>query len=142
LKSTGFMGRKIPGRGFDVGLQIYWMQQQFPQFQFNFHAQRWQGTLQPTGLSPAYMVAIRYRGSKTPKVFVIAPEIHARAPHRYSDNTLCLHYPPDHDWRADSIVALTIVPWIAEWLFFYECWLDTGKWAGEAVSHSGEKKTD
>ena len=30
----------------------------------------------------------------------------------------------------DQLIANTIIPWTGSWLFFYELWLDTGKWLG------------
>jgi hypothetical protein len=27
-------------------------------------------------------------------------------------------------------LAMTVIPWISEWLYFYELWLVTGEWLG------------
>jgi hypothetical protein len=30
-------------------------------------------------------------------------------------------------------IALTIIPWLLEWLVYYEAWLVTGEWLGGGV---------
>ena len=49
-------------------------------------------------------------------------------PHTYPGNELCLFYPGE--WQHDRFLAVTIVPWTAEWLLHYEIWLATGEWTG------------
>jgi hypothetical protein len=57
-------------------------------------------------------------------------------PHIYPDPgtaagwSLCLFDPRTGEWKPDRVIAETIIPWAAEWLFFYEGWLIDGKWAG------------
>ena len=57
-------------------------------------------------------------------------------PHVYFDNDniyaspLCLFDPVAKEWDHSKSIALTTIPWAAEWLFFYEIWLATGKWKG------------
>ncbi len=41
-------------------------------------------------------------------------------------------------------IALTIMPWISQWLYFYEAWVSTGKWFGKGThpslpEHSGQR---
>jgi len=36
------------------------------------------------------------------------------------------------------LIATTILPWTALWLYYYELWLDTGKWLGPS-SHSADR---
>src|SRR5208337_144391 len=48
---------------------------------------------------------------------------------------LCLYDPRDDDWRSANSIADTIIPWAAEWLFFFEAWLLTGVWSGGDASH-------
>jgi hypothetical protein len=31
------------------------------------------------------------------------------------------------------LIATTIVPWLALWLFYYEIWRITGKWLGKGA---------
>jgi len=110
------------------------MRRRFPQFK-NVGSPRsaiWIGGLQPLEVSPIYAVRIQYRVGDIPRVWVIAPALHERAPHRYTkeDGRLCLYWPREAPWRPDSVVAETIVPWTALWLFYYELWLDTEQWLG------------
>ena len=133
-------GRKNP----DLGVQISKMKSLFPSF--NYHRENnqifWIGTLQPTEISPTYKIKIIYRYKKSPKAFVIEPSI-LNNPHLYpNDQSICIHYPKDSSWTYSSIIAETIVPWIAEWLLCYEFWLDTGIWPGEEAPHKGKKELD
>ena len=110
----------------------------FPDFRFVWGTRTWLGELQPTQLSPAYSVRIRYRDTRSPVVHVLRPSV-SGAPHRYPDGSLCLFFPGDGDWISTSLIAQSIVPWAAEWLYFYECWRDTGTWFGDEAPHSGPK---
>ena len=128
----------IPRSKPDIGLQIYWMKAYFPQFKYE--RSRWRGTLRPQLDSSTYKVDIRYHGAKSPAVFVNNPQIALNAPHRYSDKSLCLYYPPDWLWSEDKIIAKTIVPWTAFWLFCYEYWTKEGEWYGEEAPHQNGKR--
>lgn len=127
---------------FDVGIQILWMSRFFPQFKYNRKRKEWTGSLQPRPSSPRYRVLIRYRGARSPRVKVLDPPIDKRAPHQYKGGYLCLFLPVDHSWNEKSIIAETIVPWTAEWLYYYEYWLETGEWFGEEAPHAGPKISD
>src|SRR5450759_4610748 len=73
--------------------------------------------LKPTiGLDP------RGTGEKPPHIF--------RRPDIEAGWALCLYDPRQDDWQPDRLLAETIIPWAAEWLFFYEGWLIDGRWAG------------
>jgi hypothetical protein len=111
----------------------------FPQFKYSRKRGGWIGTLTPTAQSPQYLVRIVYQLNKKPKVEVIRPEIRTNAPHRFSDGSLCLYYDPDGSWHSGLHLAETIIPWTAEWLYFYEQWLATGQWYGPAAPHSPAK---
>jgi hypothetical protein len=89
--------------------------------------------IQPTAASRRYTVRIRYEYGGVPVVRVLSPELrlHPEAevlPHTYSDDTLCLHL--SGQWRPTMLIAQTTVPWISEWLYYYEIWLVTGQWHG------------
>ena len=43
---------------------------------------------------------------------------------------LCLFDHEANEWSHDDLVADTTVPWAADWLACYECWLATGRWFG------------
>jgi len=100
----------------------------------------WTGPLQPTPESSVYTVRISFTPSGIPAVRVLAPKPRATAPHRYRNGDLCLYYPKDASWTPDQFIWRTIVPWTVSWLFFYELWLDTGKWLGPEAPHDFHKK--
>ena len=94
------------------------------------------GNFQPTSRSAAYHVHLEYRVGNRPDVSVVSPKLERRngiLPHIYPGDKLCLYYPGSGEWTPDKSLALTIIPWIAEWLFHYEIWLVTGKWCGGGV---------
>ncbi len=89
--------------------------------------------IQPCITSETYSARIRYRHSEPPHVHILEPTLMLRddadhLPHTYPGNELCLFYPGE--WQHDRFLAVTIVPWTAEWLLHYEIWLATGEWTG------------
>jgi hypothetical protein len=63
-----------------------------------------------------------------------------RPPHIYIDDdrlgfSLCLYDPWEDDWGSPNSIPETIIPWAAEWLFWFEAWLLTGVWSGGDASH-------
>lgn len=88
--------------------------------------------LQPTPVSPVYRVRIDHHAGSSPHVRVLSPALDAGErdvlPHVYRDGTLCLY--STGDWNNGMYLADTIVPWTAEWLYFYELWRATGVWHG------------
>lgn len=119
-------------RPIDLGTQGYHIRYRFPSFSYRRRNGRgvWIGTLQPQQTSPTYQVEIEYRHRKPPAVKVIWPSIVAGAPHLYPDGSLCLYWPKERRWQSDQLLAETIIPWTALWLYYYELWLDTDKWLG------------
>lgn len=134
------MARWIPKRGQDIGLQLLWMQELFPDFVYHRIGRIWLGYLRPTDLSPSYRVRLECRLPKAPIVRILEPSLALEAPHRYGDGSLCLYRPSDRSWDETRIIAKTIVPWTAEWLWLYECWQDTGEWYGDEAPHCGPKR--
>lgn len=96
------------------------------------NALSWRGELQPTPASRRYVVGLRHRPGVLPRVSVISPALETRLgaslPHVYAEGFLCLHRADD--WSDRMLLADSIVPWAAEWLYFYEFWLATGQWFG------------
>lgn len=128
----------------DIGIQILAMKQIFPSLKYyrNCNVSYWQGELGTSNsgkYANLYQVKIIYKYKKSPKVFIISPAIHQDAPHRYPDGSLCLHYPKDRDWKYNSIIAKTIVPWACEWFYFYEAWQEYGVWYADEVPHEKRK---
>ena len=90
----------------------------------------WRGPLMPRSVSPVYQMEVHYRLKDIPKVWVISPTLLPNSPHIYGDKSLCLYWPKEWIWHQDTIISETIIPWAADWLYYYELWLDTGKWLG------------
>lgn len=118
------------------------MAARFPAFDYDHAAKSWRGPLQPRDQSPVYRLKVTYRVPKDPVIWVISPVPEPNAPHRYRDGSLCLHHPHDGDWDPALFVAETIMPWTAEWLFYYEAWLvdPERRWFGPEAPHSTAKR--
>ncbi len=92
------------------------------------------GSLKPLDICGRHTVRIEYRVGQNPSAWVDGlpgPNGEAsprKIPHRYRDGSICLFY--GREWTADKAIAQTIVPWLLEWLVFYEGWLATGEWQG------------
>jgi hypothetical protein len=71
-------------------------------------------------------------GWTRPKIAVLEPRLRdpdgPPLPHVFEGDRLCLHFPKE--WRADQMIATTIMPWTSEWLLHYEIWKATGEWHG------------
>ena len=137
-----YIPKSVPG----IGIQDLCMKHWFPQLLYkNSSGQKyWEGKLQTSNGqgSILYTVKIVYRYERSPRVYVINPAIDKNAPHRYPDNSLCLYFPPERSWHANSMIAKTIVPWICEWLYNYEVWLEYGEWYADEVKHDKAKIRD
>lgn len=79
------------------------------------------------------------RSSPLPLVIVTQPELPALAagqtlPHVYPwegrGTRLCLWWPKGREWHPQLKVAETLIPWTAEWLYYFEVWLLIGAWTG------------
>lgn len=125
-----------------IALQGLQLQHTFPSFKRSPRSRdmTWTGTLQPTLESRVYTVRLGFHPSGVPRIRVLSPTLDAKAPHRYGNGDLCLHRPKDRYWTPDQLVADTIIPWAASWLFFYEIWQDTGKWRGPEAPHDYRKR--
>ena len=94
----------------------------------------WKCQLRPTALSLLYDVKLVFNGSR-PDVYVVKPNPLQKAdgekklPHVYDQKKqeLCLYW---KDWNKAMPLSKTVVPWIADWLYYYEIWLYTGIWEG------------
>lgn len=132
--------RRSPG--ISVALQDLHIRGRFPTFTCRLnrgHSATWKGRIQPRETSPAYEVAIKYQIGMVPRVRVCWPPLHPRAPHVYGDGTLCLYWPEEWRWDRSTLIAETILPWTALWLYYYELWLDTGEWLGPSSLHGLRK---
>lgn len=128
----------IKQKNIALDLQIYHISKSFPSFEFyrNNGEEYWLGQLTPTENSKTYTVKINYLYKKASRVYVIEPHILKHSPHIYPDKSLCLYYPKDFSFdKRISLIANTIIPWTAEWLYFYEIWIETGVWWGSEAPH-------
>jgi hypothetical protein len=98
-------------------------------------------SITPTDLSSEYLIQIRYKPPGNPKVFVLSPDIpYSSCIHMYSkDKSLCLYDHRVAPWKESMKIAGTIIPWIIEWLVFYEYYVKTGVWKGDSADHQGDK---
>jgi hypothetical protein len=133
------MASKLGNKKINLSVQLLHLKRLFPQshihIQHNFLV--WEGQIMPTQLSQVYTVRLSYKLAKSPQVNVLKPELIVpegkSLPHTYPGERLCLYYPGIGDWRGDTLLAETIVPWISEWLYYYEIWLVTGEWYGGGI---------
>jgi hypothetical protein len=104
----------------------------------------WHGVLQPTPFSSVYRVRIQYRHRHRPRVAILEPALdpgeHVRLPHVYNEDDLCLY--TAGEWNSSMALATTIVPWSAEWLFYYEAWRVTGLWHGGGETYAPKTPDD
>lgn len=101
------------------------------------------GSVRPDLLARQYRVALAYDGL-TPVVHVLNPPLRRRQedepiPHTYPGDRLCLYHPEYREWTPRVLIANTIIPWISEWLYWYEIWLATGEWRGGGEHPEGGK---
>lgn len=99
--------------------------------------------IQPTEIMRKYQVRISFQRGKTPKINVIKPNIaeenKIKPPHTFNhkEGEICLFLPEEFSIYYSN--SADIVPWISEWLFFYEIWKTTGVWKGRGHEFPNEE---
>lgn len=84
----------------------------------------------------SYSVRIEYRLGAAPKVYITSKDIFPSADiHMYREGSLCLFYPGDLKWGPTTSISEYTIPWIFEWIVFYEIYLLTGIWEAPSVAH-------
>lgn len=58
-----------------------------------------------------------------------------KAIHLYSDLSLCLYHPKIDQPLFKKIPLFKMIPWISEWIVFYEQWKKYGVWLGKEIKH-------
>ena len=103
----------------------------------------WTGDWWPHPLSDTYRIKVSYTLGRRPRIAVLSPKLElaegkVRLPHVYSDGQMdiCVHRP--EEWTPGDFIADTIMPWISQWLRFYEVWRQTGSWEGEGTHPEAE----
>jgi len=130
--------RKLP-----LIVQANKLQSYFPDSRYSIRQNLlvWKGYLQPTHLSPKYLIKIVYQHETHPNVYVLEPkpltlaEGKTKLEHVYDTNKqhLCIYYRRAKEWDETKFIADTIIPWTSEWLFHYEIWVTTGTWHGGGI---------
>jgi hypothetical protein len=128
-------------RSLGIREQLAWMRREHPDFRCRVDGGHLvcRGRIQPTDANEVYRVRVEYREWHSPKAWVEEPKLRRleadeRVPHTYVDDDAterpCLFLPQADEWSPDKKIALTIIPWLSLWLFFYEAWRVTGEWQG------------
>jgi hypothetical protein len=106
----------------------------------------WIGRLQPK--SQEYVVRVIWDATwyDRPYVMLLQPQLQPRPgcdwaaiPHLlFCDNApecsaLCLFDPDGAEWTQAELIAETTIPWVSEWLVYYELWHLTGEWLAPGV---------
>ena len=103
--------------------------------------------VKPSPESKEYIIRIIYKKiSERPKILLDINQIEKpqnSIPHVFNDvkigsrvyKSLCLYQ--KHEWNSTHSI-LEIIPWISEWLYYYELWCITDEWLGGG--HEFKKK--
>jgi hypothetical protein len=101
-----------------------------------------EGMFKPTDDTDKYRVKIICESDKSPQIIILEPRIEVTEKegfniHIYPNGSLCLFYPKEFEWTNNTTVAENLIPWINEWILYYEIYkLNGGKWEGiEAPNH-------
>ncbi len=125
--------------------QIGRMRSKFPGLAVAFKRGRivWTGDWWPHPLSDTYRIQVSYTLGWRPRIAILSPQLklaqgRTRLPHVYLDGQMdiCVHRPGE--WTPSRLIADTIMPWISQWLRFYEVWQQTGSWEGEGTHPEAE----
>jgi hypothetical protein len=55
--------------------------------------------------------------------------------HLYADKSLCLYHPLFDKPMFNTIPLFKMIPWITEWIIFYELWKKYGVWLNDEIKH-------
>ena len=116
------------------GQQVGRMSAAFPRFavRMSRNLVEWRGEITPFGCSKTYLISITFSLQRRVKVRVVEPVLQSlpgkKIPHRFRDGSLCLNLP--EEWNSSMPVAEILIPWISDWIYYYEIWLATGDWIG------------
>jgi hypothetical protein len=121
-------------------LQKKLFEKEFSCFKCNIHSHglllTCKGTLQPAESIDPYYIEITQIPGCAPNVFIKSPKIDYDSKiHMYKSGNLCLYYPPDFNWTMTTSFARYLIPWVNEWIIYYEIYKISGVWEGEAAPH-------
>lgn len=120
------------------------VEREFTCFKCNIHGHgetlKCKGILQPLDNIEPYDIEIIQVPGISPKVYIKNPKIDYNSKiHMYKAGHLCLYYPTEFMWNTSTSIAHYTIPWINEWILYYEIYKITGIWEGVSASHSNEK---
>jgi len=125
---------------YDPAIQVQAMAARYPQFKAKKSKDGdiiFTGKLQVKPELPIYTIQVVYRGDLRPRIFVLDPLPIPGAPHIFPNSgSLCLYHSDNYKWTERKLIAGDIMGWTAGWIYFYEYWLQTGKWIGPEVPHA------
>ncbi len=139
-----FFGNKKPYNKYSLlSYQQKLLEQHFPFFSCSIinNVLTCIGWLQPKDCLSRYKVKIEYVAGKEPRSTILFPIIEPSVEiHMYRNHSLCLHYREDMKWTEKIKIYEYTVPWISEWITFYELYLINGnRWEGrESPAHHKE----
>jgi hypothetical protein len=77
-----------------------------------------------------------FNGLRYDRIFIIDNQLkYHRDIHLYSDLSLCLYHPLIDQGLLRKIPLAKMVPWIGEWIIFYQQWKKYGVWLGKEIKH-------
>lgn len=106
----------------------------------SFNKWEWIYQLQPTEGSPFYSFKLVYDDIR-PRIYILdlleKVDGNLELPHVWNDKKqeICLYYPIYKEWTHYKKISI-FVPWVSEWLYYYELWLVTGTWYGGGIHDS------
>jgi hypothetical protein len=91
------------------------------------------GYTKPEGSNYTYKVKIEHVVGKEPKTTILEPVVKpASKIHMYADHSLCLSYSKETKWSEKTKVYENTIPWLIEWIIYYELYLVNGNiWEGK-----------
>lgn len=124
-------------------LQKQLVEKYFPCFHCRFLNRRLtcKGQITPSEDCDTYTISISYPFEGVPRVWVTHPQVSpSTRTHVYRNGDLCLYEPRESPWGRLDNIHQKIIPWMAEWLVFYELYLISGKWLGPEAPHGAGGK--
>lgn len=95
--------------------------------------------ISPTAFSLKYPITVKYHYNGRVEAWVTGnlerlddPDF----PHHYGKDLqrgsvkMCLYLPGNNEWDNNKFIADRIIPWISDWLYYYELWVANGEWYG------------
>ena len=70
------------------------------------------------------------------RIYVMRPQIqYHKDIHLYGDLSLCLYHPIVDNPNGEIIPLVRMIPWISEWIVYYQEWKKYHVWLGKEIKH-------